>query len=137
MSQSGENNLLRSIGAVLAGLVAIFVLSIGTDIMLHAAGVFPPLGQPFSDRLCLIATAYRAVYAVIGCYITARLAPNRPMKPAIICGFVGVVLSTAGAVATWNGGPAYGPHWYPIALILISLPCAWVGGKLVRERTVA
>ena len=130
MSPAGENNILRSIGAVLAGLVAIFVLSIGTDIVLHAAGIFPPLGQPFSDRLCLIASMYRTAYAVIGCYITARLAPNRPMQHALMLGLVGVVLSTAGAVATWNRGPAFGPHWYPVALILISLPCAWAGGKL-------
>jgi len=137
MNQDSQNNMLRSTGAVLAGLVAIFALSIGTDIVLHAAGIFPPLGQPFSDRLCLVATAYRTVFAIIGCYVTARLAPNRPMQHALVLGLVGVVLSTAGAVATWNRGPAFGPHWYPVTLILVSLPCAWLGGKLVRERAIA
>jgi hypothetical protein len=130
MSQDG----LSSVGAVLAGLVAIFVLSIATDVVLHVAGVFPPLGQPFSGKLCLLATAYRTVYAVIGSYITAWLAPNRPIQHALVLGLVGVVLSTSGALATWNRGPAFGPHWYPLALIVISLPCAWVGGKLVRAR---
>ena len=130
----GSSSTLRSVGAVLAGLVAIFVLSIATDVVLHAAGVFPPLGRPLSDRLCLLATAYRTLYAVIGSYITARLAPNRPIQHALVLGLVGVVLSTIGAVATWNRGSAFGPHWYPLALIVISLPCAWVGGKLVRAR---
>src|SRR5262245_61458879 len=110
MNQTGQSSMLRSFGAVFAGLVLIFVLSIGTDIVLHAAGIFPPLGQPFSDRLCLLATVYRTVYAVIGCYVTAQLAPNRPMQHALALGLVGVLFSTAGAVATWNRGPAFGPH---------------------------
>ncbi|HYX70480.1 MAG TPA: hypothetical protein VE825_15200 [Terriglobales bacterium] len=134
MSNAGPpRRTLGSIGAVFAGLVAIFVLSIGTDVALHAAGIFPAIGQPVSDRLLLLATAYRCVYAVAGCYLTARLAPDRPMRYALVLGVVGVILSTAGAAATWNCGPAFGPHWYPLALIASSLPCAWVGGWL-RER---
>jgi hypothetical protein len=38
----GPRRVLRSIGAVFAGLVAIFIVSIGTDAVLHATGVFPP-----------------------------------------------------------------------------------------------
>ena len=38
----------RSIGAVLAGIVAGVILSLGTDMLLHVAGVFPALGQPMS-----------------------------------------------------------------------------------------
>lgn len=34
--------ILRSIAAVLAGLLAVIILSLGTDIALHATGVFPP-----------------------------------------------------------------------------------------------
>ena len=26
--------------------------------------------------------------------------------------------------------PAFGPHWYPVALIVTAIPCAWLGGKL-------
>ena len=137
MSQAGQSNRLRSFGAVFAGVVAIFVLSIVKDVVFHAAGVFPPLGQPFSDRLCLLATAYRIVYAVVGSYITARLAPGKPMQHAWALGLVGVVLATVGAIVTWNGGPAYGPHWYPLALIAISLPCAWLGGRLMTRQATA
>ncbi len=39
-------------------------------------------------------------------------------------------LRRIGAVATRNAGPAFGPHWYPIALIVTALPTAWLGGKL-------
>jgi hypothetical protein len=70
------------------------------------------------------------VYGIVGSYIIARLAPNRPMLHALVGGVIGLIVSIVGAVATWNGGPAFGPHWYPIALIVTALPCAWVGGKL-------
>lgn len=119
----------QSIGALLGGFVAVVALSIGTDIFLHAAGVFPALGQPMSNALFGFATAYRTVYAVIGSYLTARLAPNRPMGHALVGGAIGMFLATIGAVATWNR-PALGPHWYPVALIVTALPCAWAGGKI-------
>jgi hypothetical protein len=125
-----NKSTMRSIGAVLAGMIAIVVLSLATDLALHAAGVFPPWGQPVSDALLLLATAYRTVFGVAGGYITARLAPAQPMKHALALGALGVALSLGGAVATWNRGPAFGPHWYPVALVVLALPQCWVGGKL-------
>ena len=50
--------LLRSIGAILAGVLAIILLSIGTDMVLHASGIYPPWGQRMSDSLFLLATAF-------------------------------------------------------------------------------
>lgn len=120
----------RSIGALLAGFVAVVILSLGTDIVLHAAGVFPPWGQPVASTPLLLATAYRSIFGVAGGYITARLAPDRPMRHALAGGVVGLVLSVVGAVSTWDRGPAFGPHWYPLALIAIVMPCAWAGGRL-------
>jgi hypothetical protein len=40
----------------LAGFVAVVVLSLATDWALHAAGVFPALGQKMSDALFVLAT---------------------------------------------------------------------------------
>jgi len=78
-------------------------------------------------HLLVFATVYRTIYSIIGAYIIARLAPFRPLGHALIGGAIGTVLSIIGA-ATWN--PGLGPHWYPVALILVALPSAWVGGKL-------
>ncbi len=125
-----DGRILRRIGAVLAGALAGIVLSVGTDGLLRAAGIFPPLGQRMADSLLLLATAYRCVYGVAGAYITARLAPDRPLAHAMVLGFIGLIACIAGAVATWNGGPALGPHWYPLALVATAVPCAWVGGTL-------
>ncbi len=121
---------LRSIAAILAGFVATVVLSLGTDQLLHSLEVYPPWGEPMSNALLLLATAYRSVYAVAGSYIAARLAPSRPMRHALVLGAVGLVVSTAGTVATWNAGPAFEPKWYPLSLIAIAMPCAWAGGML-------
>jgi hypothetical protein len=121
---------LRRMSAVVAGFVAVVVLSLGTDAVLHGTGVFPGWGEPMGNALFLLATAYRTVYGIAGGYVAARLAPDRPMTHALILGIVGVVVSMAGAVATWNAGPAFGPRWYPLGLIVIALPTAWAGGKL-------
>ena len=122
----------RSVGAVVGGILAGIILTIGTDIALRATGIFPPLGQrpPMSDALFLLATAYRIVYGIAGSYIIARLAPDRPMRHALIGGVVGFAVSIVGAAVTWNSVPSLGPHWYPLALVATALPCAWVGGKL-------
>ena len=125
-----NKSTLRGIGAVVAGFVAVVVLSLGTDVVLHATGVFPPWDQRMSDALFLLATVYRTIYCIAGSYIAARLAPDRPMAHALVLGVVGLVISTAGAVATWNRGPEFGPHWYPVALIVTAIPCAWLGGRL-------
>jgi hypothetical protein len=129
MSETRCPRLLHSAAALLAGFVTVVILSLATDVMLRAIRLFPPLGQPMSTALFLLATAYRTAFGIAGSYVTARFAPDRPMQHALIGGLVGLVLSTAGAVATWDR-PNLGPHWYPLALIATAMPCAWFGGKL-------
>jgi len=127
-----QSNIGRTIGAVLAGTFAGIALSLGTDVLLHAIHVFPPWGASLVgyDGALLLARIYRSIYGIAASYIAARLAPNRPMLHAMVLGILGFAVSTLGAVATWNKGPAFGSHWYPIALIVLALPAAWVGGKI-------
>ena len=114
---------------MLAGLVAVFVLSLGTDQVLHSLQVYPPWGQPLYDTgLLLLALAYRIVYGIVGGYVVARLAPRNPMRHALVMGIVGLVLSTAGVIAATRMD--LGPMWYPVVLLLTALPCAWLGGLL-------
>jgi len=118
---------------VFAGFFATFILSIVTDILLHAAGVFPPWGQPMSNALFALATAYRTVYTVAGGYVTARLAPNKPMGHVWTLGVIGLLAAIAGTAATWDKGPEFGPKWYPLALVVLAIPCVWLGGKLAQR----
>ncbi|MFI5400294.1 MAG: hypothetical protein ACHQZQ_04480 [SAR324 cluster bacterium] len=128
-----EKQVLRSMGAVAAGILANFVIAIPIDVVLHVLGIFPPWNGQISDPLAALALSYRVVAAVAGGYITARLAPQKPVQHALILGVIGVLLSSAGAAAMWDKGT----HWYPLALIVISLPCSWLGGKLALRKPSA
>ena len=122
----------RSVGAVLAGIVAVVVLSVGTDEILHLAQVYPPWGQRMADGLFGLATAYRIVYGIAGGYITARLAPSAPLRHALILGLIGLVPGLLGVMVA-IAKPELGPLWYPVALAVTGLPCAWLGGVLYRQ----
>ena len=124
----------KSIWAVVAGVLVIIVVTTLVDIVLHATGVFPPMDQPINDALALLAASYRIVISVGGAWLTARLAPDKPMKHAIILGYVGIVLGLVGVVATWNLG--LGPRWYPIALSVLAIPQCWVGGKIFEIQSL-
>ncbi len=127
----------RGVGAVLTGFLATAVASLATDQLLHVLDVYPPWGEPMRDAGDnLLALAYRTVYAVAGCYLAARLAPRAPMRHALVLGAAGVAMSAAGAAAALTRYDL-GPAWYPLALVLTALPCAWLGGALDRARRAA
>ncbi|HWM25169.1 MAG TPA: hypothetical protein VNP98_10115 [Chthoniobacterales bacterium] len=122
-------NTLKGIGAVLAGMIFIVLSHTGTDFLLEKLGIFTPPDQGFHTTWMVVtATIYRSLFTVAGGYITAALAPNRPMFYATILGLIGIVAGTAGAIVTIPMGIA--PAWYPIALVVLALPCTWLGGKL-------
>lgn len=119
--------IVRGIAAVLAGMVAIVMLSSAADYVLaHTLLAASEMGSP---PWLAVALAYRALFGVIGGFVTARLAPARPMTHAVILGAIGTLVATAGVVVMWQ----VGNHWYPIALAVLSLPetvaGAWVAGR--------
>jgi hypothetical protein len=123
---------LRSVWAVVTGVLFVLVVTTLVDIALHMAGVYPPAGRPMSDALALLATAYRVVIGFAGAWLTARVAPREPMKHAMMLGYVGTLLGLAGVLATWDRG--LGPRWYPIQLAALAIPQCWAGGKLFVMR---
>jgi len=131
-------NILKSILAILAGIIFIVVTHTVTDFILESLGIFPPppnraAGQRF-DVTWMVVTAlvYRIIFQVAGGYLTARLSPSRPMLHALILGLIGLVMSTAAAITVIPLD--WGPAWYPIALALSSLPSVWFGGLLAGKR---
>lgn len=121
---------LKSIGAVVAGFLVVAVLSTATDAILENTGVFPSYedqmkyGSPV--WLLLTALIYRSIFAILGGYTTAFLAPSNPMKLVKILGIVGTIGGTIGVFAGWQ----FGNQWYPIALAVTAFPLVWLGGKL-------
>lgn len=119
----------RSVLAVVAGLGVNVLLAMAADQAAYAAGLFPqPPEVTYETVPYVIATAYRAAFGIAGAWLTARLAPGAAMRHALILGGIGVLLCTAGLVASFT--MKLGPVWYPLALLLITLPCAWLGGRL-------
>jgi len=119
----------RSLLAVIAGFVVTAVLSLVTDVVLHVLHVFPPWGELMSSGLFVLATVYRVAFTVLGGFVTARIAPRKPMTHVLVLGIIGIFAATAGLAATWNQGPEFGPKWYPILLVVTALPCVWIGGQ--------
>jgi hypothetical protein len=128
--QSGK---LKSVWSVLAGVLFTIVVTTLVDIALHLLSIYPPKGQPLTDAMAALATAYRIPISIAGAWLTARLAPNRPMRHALTLGGVGSLLGVVGVVVTWGKG--MGPPWYPIALAALALPQCWLGGKLFLARS--
>ena len=123
--------LAQSIGAVVAGWLVGVGLSLLTDQALRGAGLLPAAGEPvWNPWLNLLALAYRCGFTVAGCFLAGRLAPAHPMLHALLLGGMGGLFSLLGLLLVLQTG--FGPAWYPAALAVATLPCAWVGGRLAR-----
>ena len=121
---------LKSIGAVVAGFLTVAVLSTATDAVLENTGIFPSYEYQMANGspvwLLLTALTYRSIYAILGGFVTAKLAPSKPMKLVKILAVLGTIGGIAGIFAGWQ----YGNQWYPIALAATAYPLVWLGGKL-------
>ena len=127
-----NKNILKSIGAILAGFIFIGVTHSTIDAVLEGMDILPKGHLYVSTPLILLVICYRAVFSFAGCYLAARLSPHNPLKHSLILGGIGTVLSAAGAIVT--AGMNIGPSWYAWSLALIALPIAWLAGKLCIRR---
>ena len=56
----------KSVWAVVAGVLFILVVTTIVDAILHLTRVYPPMPQPMTDGLAVLATSYRIVISVAG-----------------------------------------------------------------------
>lgn len=119
--------IFKSIGAIVAGFAFGAILSIGADFLFGKLGIMSMENfKQTSFAIICVVIIYRFAFNVAGCYLTAKLAPQNPMKHCIIIGIIGTLLSILGTYAMWEKAIPF----YNIAIILISLPSAWLGGIL-------
>ena len=125
---------MRSLTAVLVGgIVAAVLFQLGAVIaLLSFYGI--PLGAsptPPGPGYFALNLGCSAVAAVVGGWVTARVAADRPLAHA---GAVAVLL---GALVLWGfAKPAsQWPSWYPPVLALVGLAGLLVGAVLWRSRT--
>ena len=121
----------RSVMAIVIGFLFIGLLAFGADAVLRSAmpEAFDASGRVTSIPILVLTLVYVGIFAIAGCYLAARLAPNRPMRHALILGGLGLVFNIAGSYAAWHTAPA----WYHVVAIALVMPYAWIGGR-IRER---
>jgi hypothetical protein len=120
--------MMRSIWAVVAGFLFIMVLSLGADAIVAAISpkVFNANGGTTNVVILLTMTVYVGAFAIVGSYITARLAPAHPMRHALILGALGLITSLILTLRVWEVNPA----WFNILNLVLIMPYAWLGGRL-------
>ena len=123
-----NKNIFKSIWAGVAGIVVGASLSIGTDSVLKYFGILPSDNLYVSTWLIWGVLFYRSLYNVLGFYLVARLAPSSPMRHALALGVIGTLVSVVGSLAAANMN--LGPAWYGWTLALLTMPAAWIGGKI-------
>lgn len=126
--------MLRSIGAIVLGYVVLALITIvGTSMAARlllprrAAGA-PPGTPPVLTPSYLTANlTWSALAAVVGGYVTARMAPGRPMVHVAVLALLILALSAMSARAPTSVGQ---PGWYNRILPLLGLVGVVVGGLL-------
>jgi hypothetical protein len=124
--------LLRSIAAIVVGLgfmaATTAVWMIVANATLLPGG--PDVAKPAAVRLVTylyVNLAVCGVGAILGGWLTARLAPSSPYGHSAVLAAIVAVISVPSA----TGAPApYHPQWYPAALGLIAVLGVLLGGKL-------
>jgi hypothetical protein len=123
--------MLRTIGAVAAGCGSMSALTV-------AASQFVRLG--LSRRLdadtelaalaLVVVLVATAVAVMAGSFLAARMAPQHPLFHALLVGSIAYVLSMSATSILWTEAPA----WFHMAVVLIQLPAALVGGLLTVRK---
>ena len=129
-------SVLQSIGAVLAGYLSSAIL---TAITIAALSVlFPESYEPENSGWVIFNVIYGCVFAVLGGYLAARLAPSRPLMHATILGVLMAIFAviTGYSISVAPPSPEYAnqPAWYYPALAITVLPSILLGAWLYVRR---
>ncbi len=82
----------------------------------------------------ILVLLYRGIYIVFTGFLVSKLAPHRPMMHALILACIGVVLTLLATTDPEIARKA--PLWFPYTLAAITLPCTWLGVKIVLSWNV-
>ncbi len=119
---------MRSIVSIVAGFLVATALAFGAEMLLLkiAPALADPAARAQDIAALVVMLAYAAIALIAGAYVTARLAPRRPMMHAVILGVIALALALTESTVFWNVLPA----WSHVASIVLVLPAAWFGGLL-------
>lgn len=122
--------MIRRVGAIVAGLLIFFLLAFLAG--LAAQSLWPEYAVAATDRaytlpMLLTRLAAGAVAAVVAGWGASMIARDRQIS-ALWLGLVLVAISVPWHIQIWN---AY-PIWYHLVWFACLLPCALLGGRVVR-----
>ena len=131
--------MLRSIGSVVLGYVVLALITIvGTSaaaallLPRPAGGTQPGMPPPLTKSYLTANLTLSALAAVVGGYVTARMAPARPMVHVAVLALLIVALSILSSRSPMSTGQ---PGWYKRILPFLGLVGAVAGGILRALQT--
>lgn len=118
--------MIRIVGAVLAGYVAVGVLVVLTDQIFAVAvpgfrAMTPPPLYYF-----VIVTITDALYSIVGGYLCAVIARASAHRATLSLMIFGEIMGVASTILQWHTEP----HWAAIALLILYPIAVWIGSKL-------
>jgi hypothetical protein len=132
--------ILRSAGAVIAGLIAATVFVIGVEYMSSILHPFPPGADPTDLATCrahvarypagvlLLASSGWGVGTLASSWLAARLGPKRHAAHGIAVGLILLALAVA------NMAMLPYPAWFWILNLIVFPACFCLGARLAREQ---
>jgi hypothetical protein len=125
-------SILHSIGAVIAGSLAIGIVSFIADFIISkiTPDIFSIAGRSQHPALLALMAAYSVAFAAVGGYVTASLAPRAPMKHVIA---LAVLELMGGAGAAYQAGDML-PRWFSAVVVILPVPAILLAGAL-KSRT--
>ena len=125
--------MARRILAIVVGFVVTGLLIVPTTklVMWALPAAFDTQGGTHDTSILLLMHVYVALFATFGCWLAARLAPDHPLRHAMIVGALGVLLNASNP----NIWTMY-PLWSNVISIGTPLLWGWIGGT-IRERQLA
>jgi hypothetical protein len=121
----------RFLIAIGTGIVLSKFLDIVAHLILHEAGILPPLTAPnFSKHDQAILLFLHSIFAITSAFVTAVIAKEKARKATFILGTKEAIFWLIGMVLLWN----HSPFWVNIAKAVLGPPLCWMGGKLYEAR---
>ncbi len=117
----------RLIISVIVGIAVTMALTAFTHVVLNLIGKHPPLFKPMlDDRQVQFALFYHSIYAIIGAFVTAKVAKNQERRAVFILGTKELFMWIVGTFILYD----HSPTWYNITKALLGIPLAMIGGRL-------
>src|SRR5688500_11061282 len=116
--------MLRSLGAVAAGYV---IFGASAFLLFQLSGIDPHQSAPITFKIASI--IWGCVFALVAGWLTARLAPTRPVVHAVVLAAL-IALGALVSMVSVRGDAI----WSQASALVLMAPCAWLGGRIAATR---